>query len=120
MKRTTRLERLTSEEVKKEQGLRDLIEREKPEIDTRIRKRVGEIRRAKAAGQGSQTLGQRIRAAREACGLSQVTLAATAHVSQGYLSQLEQDQREPTLSIAVRIARALGLSLDEMAANAVS
>jgi transcriptional regulator with XRE-family HTH domain len=57
------------------------------------------------------------RVARETRGLSQVSLAAAAGISQGYLSQLEQDEREPTLPIAARIAHVLGLSLDELAAS---
>ena len=45
-------------------------------------------------------------------------LAAEAGISQGYLSLLEQDEREPTLSIAARLAAALGVSLDAMATGA--
>jgi transcriptional regulator with XRE-family HTH domain len=41
-----------------------------------------------------------------------------AGISQGYLSQLEQDEREPTLSIAARLACALGVSLDALAVGA--
>jgi len=63
-------------------------------------------------------LGQRIRAAREALGESQLNLAASAGISQGYLSQLEADEREPTLPVAARLARALGISLDELASGA--
>jgi transcriptional regulator with XRE-family HTH domain len=47
-----------------------------------------------------------------------VNLAAAAGISQGYLSQLEQVEREPTLSIAARLARVLDLSLDELASGA--
>jgi len=57
------------------------------------------------------TLGQRIRRAREARHQTQVRLAAEAVISQGYLSQLEQDEREPTLSIAARQAGALAWPL---------
>jgi transcriptional regulator with XRE-family HTH domain len=64
------------------------------------------------------TLGQRIRRAREARHQTQVQLAAEAGISQGYLSQLVQDQREPTLSIAARLAGALGVSLDKSATGA--
>jgi len=63
------------------------------------------------------TLGQKIRAAREAHGLTQAELAARAHVAQAYLSYLEQDQREPSLSIAARIARELDIPLDELAST---
>jgi transcriptional regulator with XRE-family HTH domain len=47
-----------------------------------------------------------------------VHLAAAAGISQGYLSQLEQDEREPSLSIAARLARILDVSLDELASGA--
>ena len=71
----------------------------------------------RAAAQGTATLGQRIRAAREARGLTQADLAARAHVAQAYLSYLEHDQREPSLSIAARLARELDMPLDELANN---
>lgn len=120
IKSTTRTRRLTPEEIEKDCKIRESVEQEKPRINARIRRRMGEIRRATAAEQGGQTLGQRLRAAREASGLSQVSLSAAAHISQGYFSQLERDEREPTLSIAARIAQALGLSLDELAAEVTS
>ena len=116
MQRKTRTRRLSPEEIEKDKRVRDRVEQEKPEINARIRGRMAEIRQAKAAGRGRQTLGQRIRAAREARALSQVSLAAAAGISQGYLSQLEHDEREPTLSIAARVANALGVSVDELAA----
>ena len=118
MKRITRNRRLTPEEAAKYDAIRDEIETEKPEIDARIRKRMAEKRKAEASQSSGQTLGQRILAARQALGESQVNLAAAAGISQGYLSQLEQDEREPTLSIAARLARALGISLDELASGA--
>lgn len=117
MKRISRNSRLSPEEAERDRQLREAVEREKPEINARIRQQMATLRHAKAARQGASTLGQRIRAAREAHGLSQVGLAAVAGISQGYLSQLEQDEREPTLSIAARLARALDLSLDDIAAT---
>jgi ribosome-binding protein aMBF1 (putative translation factor) len=117
MKRTTRNRRLTPEEAAKYRAVREQIEQEKPQINARIRARMARERKAAASGSGGQTLGQRIRAAREARAQSQVKLAAAAGISQGYLSQLEQDEREPTLSIAARLAQALGMSLDELAAG---
>jgi len=117
MNRRTRDRRLTSGEIEKDRVIRDMVEQEKPELNEQIRQRMAESRKGKAAIQGEQTLGQRIRAAREAGGMSQVSLAVAAQISQGYLSQLERDEREPTLSLAARIARALGLSLDELAAQ---
>ena len=115
MKRITRDRRLTAAEAAKYEALREKIEQEKPEINARIRQSMAEKRKSVASQTGSQTLGQRIRAAREARGASQVVIAAAAGISQGYLSQLEQDEREPALSIAVKLARALSISLDELA-----
>ena len=118
MKRVTRDRRLTHQEAAKYNAIREEIEQEKPEINARIRKRMAEKRKADASQSGRETLGGRIRAAREARGESQVRLAAAAGISQGYLSQLEQDEREPSLSIAARLAQALGVSLDELASGA--
>jgi len=119
MKRITRDRQLTAEEAAKYNAIREEIDREKPEINARIRKRMAAKRKAEASHWGVQTLGQRIRAAREALGESQMNIAAAAGISQGYLSQLETDEREPTLSIAARLARALGMSLDEFASGAI-
>ena len=114
MKRVTRDNHLTSEEAAKYNAIRAEIDAEKPEINARIQKRMAAKRKGKAAQPDGQTLGQRIRAAREALGESQVNLADSAGISQGYLSQLETDEREPTLSIAARLAQALEVSLDEL------
>ena len=119
MKRIERDRQLTPEEAAKYNLIRDEVEREKPEINDRIRNRMAEKRKVNAGRTETKTLGQRIRAARENLEESQVNLAAAAGISQGYLSQLESDEREPTLSIAARLARALGITLDEMASGAV-
>ena len=120
MKRISRNRRLTSEEIARDRQVRAEIEQEKPEINVRIRQEMAKRRKAKAAEERATTLGERIRTVREARGLSQVSLADAAGISQGYLSQLEQDEREPSLSIAARIARALNLSLDDIAATVAS
>ena len=117
MKRVTRDRRLTPEEAAEYRAIRKEIDEEKLEISARIRKHVAARRKADAHRSRESTLGQRIRAAREAVGESQVNLAATAGISQGYLSQLEADEREPSLSIAARLAQALGITLDEMASG---
>lgn len=118
MKRITRDRHLTPEEAAEYDAVRKEIEQEKPEINARIRERMSAKRKAEASQSGVKTFGQRIRTAREAIGESQMKLAAAAGISQGYMSQLEADEREPTLSIAARLARALGLSLDELASGA--
>lgn len=119
MKRISRDRELTPDEAAKYNAIRDEVEQEKPKINDRIRKRMAEKRKANASRTETKTLGQRIRTARENLGESQVNLAAAAGISQGYLSQLETDEREPTLSIAARLAGALGITLDEMASGAV-
>ena len=118
MKSIVRDRRLTAEEAAKCDAIREQIEQEKPEINARIRAQLAARRKAAAEGTGVPTLGQKLRAAREARGETQVRLAAAAGISQGYLSQLEQDEREPTLSIAARLARVLDVSLDELASGA--
>lgn len=117
MKRMTRDRKLTPDEAEKYDNIRKQVESEKSVISARIRGRLANPEFAKRNTSHELTLGQRFRAAREALGESQVTLAASAEISQGYLSQIETDEREPTFYIAVRLARALGLSLDELATS---
>jgi transcriptional regulator with XRE-family HTH domain len=63
------------------------------------------------------TIGDVIRTMRERRGLSQRDLASNARVSQPYLAQLENGTRKrPAFDIVVKIARGLGLSLDELSA----
>jgi DNA-binding XRE family transcriptional regulator len=114
-KRITRQRRLTAAEGARVDGLRRQIDLEKPAIEARIRGRLAAGRKAAAKQTGVPTLGQRLRSVRGARQQTQAQLAELAGISQGYLSQLEQDEREPTLSIAVRLAGALGVTLDALA-----
>jgi ribosome-binding protein aMBF1 (putative translation factor) len=109
--------KLTASEAADARRLRSLIEAEKDEILGEGRRLLAAKRGRSAESHGVATLGQTIRAAREARGLTQAELAARAQVAQAYLSYLEQDQREPSLSIAARIARALEIPLDELAST---
>lgn len=69
----------------------------------------------KAAEQADQTsLGARIRSTREERGISVRSLAATAEVSPGFLSQLERGLADPSLETLRRIAGALGLPLFDL------
>lgn len=53
-------------------------------------------------------LGARIRNLREEIGLSQAQLAAQAELSQGYLSQIENDEvHNPSAAVLFRLAKAL-------------
>jgi ribosome-binding protein aMBF1 (putative translation factor) len=107
--------KLPAAEAAEARRLRSLVEKDKAEIIAEGRRLRADRSVRAAATQGVATLGQRIRAAREAHGLTQAELAARAQLAQAYLSYLEQDQREPSLSIAARIARELEIPLDELA-----
>jgi ribosome-binding protein aMBF1 (putative translation factor) len=109
--------KLTGEEAAQTNRLRNLVDQDRGEIVAQGRHLLAVKRRDLAAARGTTTLGQTIRSAREAHGLTQADLAARAHVAQAYLSYLEQDLREPSLSIAARIARELEIPLDELAST---
>lgn len=65
------------------------------------------------------SLGQAIRAIRQEAGLSQKEVAKAAGIDQSYLSMIESDQRHnPGTRIMARLAQALQVSLDELAARA--
>lgn len=54
------------------------------------------------------TLGKKIRGLRDELGMSQAQLAAQAELSQGYLSQLENDEvQNPSAAVIFRLARSL-------------
>jgi transcriptional regulator with XRE-family HTH domain len=54
------------------------------------------------------TLGKKIRALRDELGMSQAQLASQAELSQGYLSQLENDEvQNPSAAVIFRLARSL-------------
>ncbi len=111
--------RLTGDEAAETRRVRELVEKDKDEILAEGRRLLAEKRQCEAVARNTSTLGQTIRAAREARGLTQADLAARAQVAQAYLSYLEQDQREPSLSIAARIARELQIPLDELASTVI-
>jgi DNA-binding XRE family transcriptional regulator len=115
VRRVVNPRKLTAEEAAEARRLRELVEKDKGEILAEGRRFLAEKRHDQAAARGGTTLGQKIRAARESCGLTQAELANRVHVAQAYLSYLEQDQREPSLSIAARISRELAIPLDELA-----
>ena len=52
---------------------------------------------------------RRLRAAREAAGLTQTALAAQAKLAAPYVSQLEAGVREPSIVTVVTLAKALGV-----------
>jgi XRE family transcriptional regulator, regulator of sulfur utilization len=60
------------------------------------------------------TLGTRVRALREAMGLSLRDLAERTRVSPPMLSQVERGETSPTLAVAEKIAAGLDLSLSQL------
>ena len=58
------------------------------------------------------TPGDRIRAARDGRGYTQDDLATKARMSKGFLSDVENNKRNVSAEYALRIADALGVSLD--------
>lgn len=64
-------------------------------------------------------LGSKIRSLRDEVGLSQAKLAAKAHLSQGYLSQIEAGEvYNPSASILLNLAMALGIDKDVLLISA--
>jgi transcriptional regulator with XRE-family HTH domain len=67
-----------------------------------------------AAGTEGGSLCAKLRQLRAERGWSLEALAAASDVSRSMLSQIERGRANPTLAVAVRIARAYGLSLGEL------
>lgn len=59
-------------------------------------------------------LGQRLRAARQAAGLSQEETARRAGISISFLSQLERGLKAPGIKIARRLASVLGGTVERI------
>jgi transcriptional regulator with XRE-family HTH domain len=63
-------------------------------------------------------LGGKLRAAREAAGMTQQGLATTACLAISVVTQLEQGLKvDPRLSTTLALARALGVTVDELVAD---
>jgi transcriptional regulator with XRE-family HTH domain len=67
-----------------------------------------------AADSITRQLGHRLKHLRQQRGWSLETLAGGSGVSRSMLSQIEREQANPTLAVALRIARAFGMSLGEL------
>lgn len=115
IRRVVNTQKLTPDQAAEYRRLRDLVERDKPEIMAEGRRLLAAKRQHEAATIGTTTLGQKIRQAREARGWSQMELAKRAKLTQAYLSYLEADERQPSLAIAARLSRVLEIPLDELA-----
>ncbi len=59
------------------------------------------------------SLGERVRSAREAIGLSKRKLAAKVGISDIHLGRIEKNQSEPTVSVLLRIADGLGVDIKQ-------
>jgi len=62
---------------------------------------------ANTANRGPDVIGEQVKAVRLAAGLSLRAAAAIAHLSPGYLSQIENGKRVPSQDVVARLARAL-------------
>lgn len=67
-----------------------------------------------------EAFGKAVRAAREAAGLTQRQLAERADVADKYLSRVEVGAALPSVFVASKLARALGLPLDTLTDAAAS
>jgi DNA-binding XRE family transcriptional regulator len=115
VRRITNSRKLNAAEAAEARRLRALAAQDRDEILAEGRRHLAAQRRDEPGREGRATLGQKLRAAREALGLTQAELANRVRVAQAYLSYLEQDQREPSLSIAAKLARELKVPLEELA-----
>ena len=71
----------------------------------------------KRAGENTEIIkivADNVRSARKAAGLSQEELAHEAEIDRTYISQVERRQRNLTISVLARIARALGTTPDRL------
>ena len=64
--------------------------------------------------EASKQLGQNLKRIRTAKDISQGDIARVLDVSRGYISTIENGKTNPTLSTIARIAKALGVTNDEL------
>ena len=64
--------------------------------------------------ENSQPDGTRLRLARQARGLSQQQLAGVAGVTRQAVSAVESGHSDPSLRVALGLARALGMAVEEL------
>ena len=62
-------------------------------------------------------IGQELRKAREAAGLTQEQLAFKAGVSRNYVSLLEHDAKSPTVQVLLRLCKAIGVKASRIIAK---
>ena len=62
-------------------------------------------------------IGEEIRHARKAAGLSQEELGFKANMSRNYISMVELNQSSPTLDTLLRLCKAVGVRASTLVAN---
>jgi transcriptional regulator with XRE-family HTH domain len=62
-------------------------------------------------------LGEELRKAREAAGMTQEALAFAANIDRSYISQLENNHKSPTVEVLFLICDALGVAPSEVLAR---
>ena len=65
-------------------------------------------------GQGDDSMGIRLLELREKRGWTQTELSAVSGVSQQFISAVERGERVPNVYIALKLARALGVTVEEL------
>ena len=83
-------------------------------------KRVSQAPAAAVADAINEDLGRRVKKLRGDRGWSLEELASASGVSRSMLSEIERKRANPTLSVTYRIARAFGLSLQDLLESADS
>ena len=86
----------------------------------RIVKKVSKTFAAIDAESINENLGRRVKKLRSDRGWSLEELASVSGVSRSMLSEIERQRANPTLSVTYRIARAFGLSLQDLIESADS
>ena len=62
-------------------------------------------------------VGEELRKARRAAGLTQEALSSKARVDRSYISQLERGLKSPTLDMLLRLCKAMGVSASGIVAR---
>lgn len=64
-----------------------------------------------------QSFGEFVKSARLRLSLTQNDVAEKVGVNQGYISRVEVGEREPTLTVALKLCEVLGLDINDFAKN---
>jgi transcriptional regulator with XRE-family HTH domain len=76
---------------------------------------AGELRRtARPHDPAEALIGARLRAARQAAGLTLAAVAAQAGLTKGFLSRLERDEVSPSVASLVTVCGALGIGVGQL------